>query len=71
LLVRLSLRTDDALLAAFLDVTFLGALVWDKVLPAAVFDFELVDLLLSVDDALLAALGLVTLDFAIFKILSV
>lgn len=71
LLVRLSLRTDDALLAAFLDVTFLGALVWDNALPAAVFDLELVDLLLSVDEALLAALDLVTLDFAIFKILSV
>jgi hypothetical protein len=66
LLVRLFLRTDDAALAAFFDVTFRGALVWDNALPAAVLDLEPVDLLLRVEDAFLAAFGLVTLDFAIW-----
>lgn len=66
LLVRPSLRTDEAALAAFFEVTFFGLFVWDKALPAEVFDFAPVDLLLSVEDAFFAALGLVTLDFAIF-----
>ncbi len=57
------LRTDDAELAAFLDVTFFGAFVCDKALPAATFDFLPVDLLLSVVDAFFAALGLVTFCF--------
>jgi len=44
---------------------------WARALPAADLDALLVRLSLRTDDALLAALGLVTLDFAIFKILSV
>ena len=66
LLVLPSRKTFDAALAAFFEVTLLGAFVWDKALPAAVLDLEPVDLLRSVFDALLAAFGLVTLDFAIF-----
>jgi hypothetical protein len=67
LLVLLSLNTEEALLAAFCDVTFFGAFVCDKALPAAVLDLEPVDLFLSVDEARLAALGRVTFDFAILK----
>jgi hypothetical protein len=65
LLVRPSRSTDDAAVPAFLDVTFLGAFVWDSALPADVFDLPPVVLLRRVLDALLAALGLVTFDFAI------
>ncbi len=60
LLVRLSVRTFDALVAVFLLVTFLGALVCESALPAAVFDFVLVFLLLMVFDAEDAAFLLVT-----------
>ena len=67
LLVLLSLKTADAALAAFLDVTFWGAFVCERALPAAVFDFFPVDLLLSVPEAFFAALGLVTFDFFIVK----
>lgn len=65
LLVRLSLRTDEAALAAVLDVTLRGAFVWESALPAAVLDLLPVDLFLRVEDAFFAALGLVTLDFGI------
>ena len=65
LLVLPSRKTFDAALAAFFEVTLLGAFVCDKALPAAVLDLRPVDLLLSVFDALLAAFGLVTFDFAI------
>jgi len=64
LLVRPSRKTDDAELAAFAEVTRLGAFVWESALPAAVFDFVPVLPLLRVLEALLAALGLVTFDFA-------
>ncbi len=67
LLVLRSRNTFDAALAAFSDVTRLGAFVWDNALPAAVLDLRPVDLLRSVFDALLAAFGLVTFDFAILK----
>jgi hypothetical protein len=63
LLVRPSLNTFDAAVAAFAEVTFSGALVCDSVLPAAVFDFWAVLVLVSVFDALDAALWLVTLGF--------
>jgi len=66
LLVLPSLKTFDAALAAFFEVSLLGAFVWDKALPAADLDFRPVDLFRSVFDALLAAFGLVTFDFAIF-----
>jgi len=66
LLVLLSLSTAEAALPAFLDVTFLGALVCDNVLPAAVLDLDPVDLLLRVEDAFCAAFGLVTFDLVIF-----
>ena len=65
LLVRPSFRTFEAALADFTDVDFLGTLVCDSALPAALFDFELVDLLAKVFDALEAAFLLVTFDFAI------
>ena len=71
LLVLPSRRTLDAALAALFEVTFLGAFVWDRALPAEVLDFDPVDLLRSVLDALLAAFGLVTFDFAIFILLNV
>ncbi len=63
--MRLSRRTDDAALAAFLEVTFFGALVCDNALPADALDLAPVLLFRSVFDAFFAALGLVTLDFAI------
>jgi len=66
LLVRPSCSTDDAELAARLDVTFFGAFVCERALPADVLDLLPVFLLRKVLDALLAALGLVTFDFAIF-----
>ena len=50
---------------------FFGAFVWDRALPAEVLDFDPVNLLRSVLDALLAAFGLVTFDFAIFTLLNV
>ena len=43
LLVRPSFNTDEAALAAFVEVVFLGALVWANALPAAVLDFAPVD----------------------------
>lgn len=57
--------TEEAARAAFFEVTFFGALVWERALPAEVFDLDPVDLLRRVFDALPAAFGLVTLDFAI------
>ena len=39
LLVLPSRKTDEALLATFLDVVFLGAFVWLSALPAAALDF--------------------------------
>lgn len=71
LLVRLSFRTEDAARAAFLDVTLRGAFVCDSALPAALFDLAPVDLFWRVDEAFFAALGLVTLGFAILMVLSV
>lgn len=65
LLVFLLRSTEDAALAAFWDVTLLGALVCDRALPDAVLDLGLVDLFLSVEDAFRAALGLVTFAFVI------
>ena len=65
LLVRLSRKTDDAELAAFFEVTLLGAFVWERALPAAVFDLPPVLLLRRVLEALFAALGRVTFDFVI------
>lgn len=52
-------------MAAFGDVTFVGALVWDSALPAAVFDFGAVLELVNVFDALEAALEPVTFGFVI------
>lgn len=63
LLVLPSWRTFDAAIAALGDVCFLGAFVCDNALPAAVLDFDAVDLLRSVVDALLATLLLVTFVF--------
>jgi len=50
-----------------LEVTFLGALVCDNALPAAVFDFDPVDLLLKVLDDFDAALRPVTFDLVIIS----
>ena len=71
LLVLSSRRTLDAALAALFEVTFFGAFVCDRALPAEVLDFDPVDLLRSVFDAFFAAFGLVTFDFAIFILLNV
>ena len=71
LLVLPSRRTLDAALAALFEVTFFGAFVWDRALPAEVLDVDPVDLFRSVLDAFLAAFGLVTFDFAIFILLNV
>jgi hypothetical protein len=57
-------------LAADLEVTFFGAFDWDRALPADVLELLPVDLLLSVEDAFLAAFGLVTFGFAISNFLS-
>lgn len=65
LLVRPSRRTLDATLAALFEVTFFGALVWDRALPEAVLDLVQVFLLRRVFEALPAALGRVTLGLAI------
>jgi hypothetical protein len=65
LLLLPSLKTLEAAVAALAEVTFSGALVWDRALPAAVFDFGAVLLLVSVFDALEAALVLVTFCFVI------
>jgi len=62
----LSLRTLEAALAAFFEVVFSGALVWDKALSAEVFDLERVFSLFEVFDALLAATFSVILDLDIF-----
>ncbi len=59
LLVRPSLKTFEAALAALGDVTSPGALLWVRALPAAVLDALLVDGLLRTLDAALAAFGLV------------
>lgn len=64
--MRPSFSTEEAALAAFAEVDFSGALVWDKALAAAVFDFVPVELDCSVLEAAFAALGLVSLDFATF-----
>lgn len=70
LLVLPSPKTFDAAVAAFDDVTFDGALVWDNALPAEVFDFDPVLELVKVFDALEAAFEPVTFDFAILVLLS-
>jgi len=66
LLVLPSPNTFEAALAAFEDVTFAGALVWDSALPAAVFDFDPELELVKVFDALEAAFEPVTFGFAIW-----
>jgi hypothetical protein len=63
--VLLSLKTFDAAVAAFDEVTFDGALVCDSALPAAVFDFGAVLELVKVFDALEAALTPVIFGFVI------
>lgn len=63
LLVRPSLNTFEATVAALGDVTFADALVCDNALPPADFDFGAVLALVSVFDALEAAFGLVTFAF--------
>jgi hypothetical protein len=70
LLVLPSPKTLEAALAAFDDVTLVGALVCDNALPAAVFDFEAVLVLVKVFDALEAAFVPVTFGFAILALLS-
>ena len=65
--MRLSLRTEEAALAAFFDDTFFDAFVCDSALPADVFDLFPVLVLLSVLEAFLATLILVTFDFAILS----
>ena len=64
MLVLPSRKTEDAARAALGVVTRAGALVWESALPAAVFDFVPVLPLRRVLEALVAALGLVTFDFA-------
>ena len=64
-LVRPSRSVLDAAEAAFAEVTFLGALRWERALPPAVLDFLPVDPLRIVLDAAVAALFPVTFDFAI------
>ena len=66
-LVRPSRKVDDASFAAPLDVVFLGALRCDSALPAAVFDFTDVDVLLNVLDAFDAAFLPVTFATAHLK----
>lgn len=63
LLVRPSSKTFEAAEAALADVCFAGAFRCDNALPPAVFDFEPVDLLRIVLDALLAAVLPVTFLF--------
>lgn len=63
-LVRPSRNTADAAVAAFAEVTLVGA-TCDSVLPALVLEFAPVELLCRTFDALLAALEPVTL-FDIF-----
>lgn len=60
LLVRPSRIVLDAAEAAFAEVVFLGALVWLKALPDAVFELLPEDLLVRVFDALDAAFFPVT-----------
>ena len=59
-LVRPSLRTFDALVAAPDDVTFLGAPTCESALPAAVFEFFPVEPFNKTCDALWAAFFPVT-----------
>ncbi|MEZ0185915.1 MAG: hypothetical protein AB9Q23_05960 [Candidatus Reddybacter sp.] len=56
----------EAALAAFFEVTFLGALVWESALPAALFALADAVLERTVLDALFAALGRVTFLVAIY-----
>ena len=63
--MRPSRKVFEAALAAFFDVTFLGAFVCDKALPAADFELFPVEDFFKVFDALLAAFFPVTLGFAI------
>jgi hypothetical protein len=65
-LVRPSLSTFDAALAALAEVVFFGAPAWESALPAAFFEVAPVDLLMSVFDAADADLLPVVFDFAIF-----
>ena len=62
LLLRPSRNTFDAADAARADETLFGAFVWANALPADVLDFEPVDLLRIVLDALDAAFLPVTLE---------
>jgi len=63
-LVRPSRSVLDAAEAAFAEVTFLGALRWERALPPAVLDFLPVDPLRIVLDAAVAALFPVTFAIA-------
>jgi hypothetical protein len=70
LLVQPSFSTLEAALAALLEVVFLGALVWDSALPAAVLYLEPVFLLAKVLEALDTALGPVTFELAMIHFIS-
>jgi hypothetical protein len=69
LLVRPSRSVFEAADAALEDVVFLGALDWESALPAALFDALAVDLLVSVLDALDAALPPVVFPCAMASLL--
>ena len=60
LLVRPSVSTLEAAVAAGAEVVFFGEAVWLKALAAAVLDLGAVTLLVRVFDALVAAFGPVT-----------
>jgi hypothetical protein len=64
-LVRPSRSTEDAAVAAFEDVVFAGAPVWERALAAAVLEREPVDALLRVCEALVAAFVPVVFPLAI------
>ncbi|MBI3728241.1 MAG: hypothetical protein HY254_07895 [Burkholderiales bacterium] len=66
-LVRPSRNTCEAALAAEGEVCFFGALVCDKALAAAVFEFAPVALLCRVLEADVAALVPVVLVFAMLR----
>lgn len=66
-LVRPSRSTDEAALAARLEVTFFRVFAWDRALAAADLDFSDVDLLRSVFAALVATISLVFFDLAMAR----
>jgi len=67
--VLLFLSISDAAVPTLLEVIFLGALVCERAIPAAVFDALLVLLLLRTLEAAEAAILLITSLFSIVRLL--